>query len=179
MAHFRYLIPIFAALASLFVAIPAQASTTSYMYVTGYSIDDNDPPGSKDIAYPNAQHFYAQGVGSYRDPVTVAVGLVNGVPQFKPGTRMYIPTYRKYFRVEDSCADCGRGHNGRKWIDVWVNGETSSVVSTEACMNKITGIHKVIVSPPNGYKVNYLGDLARRNACTPLYGETLVLGPKT
>jgi hypothetical protein len=180
----RFLIAIFAALPLLGISLPmADAATTSTMYLTGYSVYDNDPPGSKDIAYPRpdvpGNHLYAGGSGSFSNPVTLAVGLVNGVPQFKPGTKLYIPIIQKYVRVEDSCADCGKGYNGHKWIDVWVNGETSTSASADACMNKITGLHKVVVNPPNGYKLAYYGDLARNDSCTKLYTETVVLGPKT
>jgi 3D (Asp-Asp-Asp) domain-containing protein len=176
---------IFAALALVFATvIPASAATSSTMYVTGYSYWDNDPPGSGEIAFPKSDgyptvHNTAAGNGTFSNPTTIAVGLVNGVPQFKPGTKLYIPSYRRYFVVEDSCAACGKGHNGYKWVDVWVDGRTSTVDSADACMNKITGLHKVYVNPPNGYSVPTASVIASNNACIRVRDDTLVSGPLT
>ena len=168
---------------SLYVKTGVSYSTDTAMYVTGYSYWDNDPPGSGDIAFSKCdgsptKHCTAAGVGTYSDPTTVAVGVVSGNPQFKPGTRFYIPTFRKYFMVEDTCADCGKGYGGSKWVDVWVDGRTSSRSNSDAYMNVITGMHRVIVSPANGYAV-VSGVLSHDNNSPKLYGDTLALGPNT
>lgn len=173
----RYVIAgILVALAGI-VFTPLSASASTYMYLTGYSYYDNDPPGY-DIAYPRpdvpGNHLYAGGSGSFSNPLTLAVGIVNGQPQFKPGTKLYIVTLRKYVRVEDSCADCGKGYNGAKWVDVWVDGHTSSVASSESCMNKITGMHKIITNPANGWAIAPRGPISHDNVCAKLYGETAV-----
>jgi len=172
-----------AIMVSMIFPASASASTTSTMYVTGYSYWDNDPPGSGEIAFPKSDgyptlHNTAAGNGSFSNPTTVAVGLVNGAPQFKPGTKLYVPNVRRYFIVEDSCADCGKGHGGYRWIDLWVDGSTSSVASADACMSKITGYHKVIVGPSNGYSVSY-NAISKSNTCTKVFGETVAPGPLT
>jgi hypothetical protein len=173
----RKFLAIFAALALLSVGFAPSASASTSMYLTGYSFYDNDPPG-RDIAYPApdypGNHYAAAGSGSFSNPITLAVGIVNGVPQFKPGTKLYIITLRKYVRVEDSCAACGVGHNGSKWIDVWVDGSTSTVSSADSCMNAITGNHLVITNPANGWAVAPRNPITHDNMCAKQYGETAV-----
>jgi 3D (Asp-Asp-Asp) domain-containing protein len=58
---------------------------------TFYGARDNCPPGA-DIAYP-VIHKQAGGVGTYTDPITFA----GDKSCFKPGTRLYIPHFQKYF----------------------------------------------------------------------------------
>lgn len=169
---------------TVFTAASASASTDTKMYVTGYSYWDNDPPGSGEIAYPKCDgyatlHCTAAGKGTYSNPITVAVGIVSGSPQFKPGTKFYIPALGRYFIVEDSCAACGSGSNGYKWIDVWVGGSGVSTDVADACMNKITGVHRVIVSPPNGYAVYTAAPIINNGGCTRVRSDALVLGANT
>jgi hypothetical protein len=164
---------VLAALAPVFMSTgPASASTTKTVYITGYSIYDNDPPGSKEVAYPGF-HKEAGGIGTYADPITVAVGQLSGVLQYDVGTRIYIPAYRRYFIVEDLCAACGS--LGANWIDVWVGGEQVSQSVADACMNKITGNHAIVVSPPSNYRVSSTGDIAHKvgnvERCIKLWDE--------
>lgn len=174
-------------------AAPAQAAEMKYWsYVTGYSWWDNTPPGSADIAYskawePRAIHYSAGGVGTYKNPITVAVGhkIVNGVdtPRFAPGTRFYIPNLRRYFIVEDQCGDGPRPQDGpcwtgyqqygaSIWLDVWVGGKNASKSKSDACMNAITKKSLVIRNPRSDYKVQW-GDISG-TSCTKQFGNTPV-----
>ena len=100
--------------------------------------------------------IYGQGMA----PITLAVGhsFATGrqVLDFPPGTRFYFPALRRYAIVEDVCGDgnspqngpCHTGHKGLPWIDIYVDGRKSGRGAANACMNRITGIHDVIVNPP-------------------------------
>ena len=181
----RLLITIFAALALLaivvFAAPSADAATTKTSYITGYSLYDNDPPGTKAIAFPgpSPRHSQAGGWGTYANPTTLAVGLNSSGQPFLPvGTRVYIPAFRDYAIVEDSCAACTSN-----WYDIWVGGETNTVAEADACMNKITGNHTVVINPPSNYKVRgtgttpLSGDIAHAHGCIRLFGETPEIQP--
>lgn len=169
---------------SLVLAPSASAATDTKMYVTGYDYWDNDPPGSGEIAYSRCDgfatlHCTAAGKGTFSNPITVAVGIVNGAPQFKPGVKFYIPALGRYFMVEDSCAACGRGSNGYRWIDVWIGGGDTDPATAEACMNKITGVHRVIYNAPNGYAVYTAAPIFNNGGCTRVRSDALVYGANT
>ncbi len=152
------------------IRIPAE-ETSFTAYLTGYSYFDNTPKGSLAIAFPASKthptvHLEAGGSGTYNDPVTLAVGHahVGGVdmPDFVPGTRVYVPDFKKYFVVEDECGDgatpqksgCHAGYNGYIWLDVWVGGQdTDTSDATSACEHKITGLHTIVLEPSSGYPV--------------------------
>lgn len=139
------------------------------IYTTGYSYYDNTPAGSADISNPII-HKKAGGTGTFNDPITVAVGHTKSKGKdtldYPEGTKMYIPSLHKYFIVEDTCGDgatpqngpCHTGYtqSGKKysWIDLWVGGSTVGKTKSDACMDKITDIHKVIINPVNNYVVN-------------------------
>jgi hypothetical protein len=149
--------------AAVLVLVPT--STSTQRYLTGYDWYDNDPPNSAAIAYP-VIHRQAGGIGTYADPITAAVGTSHGVPDLKPGTRFYVPTLRRYFIVEDQCAEC-TAH----WYDLWVDGRTDTKKEAYRCMSKITGTRQVILNPPRDYRV-VAGAIARNHGCTALYPET-------
>lgn len=151
-------------LALAVVQAPAHASTTVARYLTGYDWYDNDPPNSAAIAYPRI-HTHAGGTGSYADPITAAVGTSNGVPYLKPGSRFYVPALRRYFVVEDQCAECTA-----RWFDLWVDGRGDTKREAFRCMSKITGSRQVILNPPSGYPV-VAGAIASNHGCTALYPE--------
>lgn len=143
------------------VAASEQAFTA---YVTGYSYWDNTPPGSAAIARP-VIHRKAGGTGTYRDPVTIAVGyrLVGGQAKldYPAGTRFYLPHLSRYAIVEDICGDgpnpdvtgCARGNNGHPWLDIYVDGRKVGASAATACMYSLTGFHQVIINPKKGYPV--------------------------
>lgn len=138
-------------------------------YVTGYSYWDNTPPGSADISNP-VIHGSAGGVGTYQDPITLAVGhsISNGrdTLDYPAGTKFYFPFLKKYVIVEDSCGDggspqngpCHTGYQGHVWIDVYV-GKGASKASSDNCMDKITEVHQVIKDPLSTYPV-VVGEIA-------------------
>lgn len=133
-------------------------------YLTGYSFWDNTPPGSAAIAKP-VIHREAGGIGTYEDPITLAVGhsIVGSVQtmDFPAGTRFYFPELRRYAIVEDVCGDgptpqygpCHIGYNGLPWLDIYVGGEMMDASVSHACMYSITRVHQVIRNPSPGYPV--------------------------
>lgn len=149
-------------------AIPASYQTSPgqsfSVYLTGYSFWDNTPPGSAAIARPVIRNT-AGGTGTYRDPITLAVGhsFATGrqVLDFPAGTRFYFPALKRYAIVEDVCGDgpkpqygpCHVGYNGMPWVDIYVDGRRAGHAQANLCMRRITGVHQVIVSPPSGYPV--------------------------
>jgi hypothetical protein len=170
-------------------------------YTTGYSYWDNTPPGSSTIAYARSDkyqtlHTVAGGTGTYADPITVAVGWAKigeaEVPDYPPGTRIYIPNVRRYFIVEDLCGDYNDDgvlpqnkpcHTPEQWarnlgakvqIDLWIDGESGTADSTVDCMSAITGEgpHLAIFNPAPDYVV-VPGSLFSNGKCTELFGDTL------
>ncbi len=133
-------------------------------YITGYSFWDNTPPGSAAIARP-VVHRSAGGKGTYKDPITIAVGhsIVRSrqTLDFPAGTRFYLKRLRKYAIVEDVCGDgprpqngpCHTGRNGRPWMDIYVGGRGHSAGTADACSRRITAVHTVIMNPAPGYPV--------------------------
>jgi hypothetical protein len=103
---------------------------TTMVWLTAYGWPDNSPPSAA-IAYPASAtspntypnqtslqgiHRVANGTGTYEDPVTIAVGIspVSSSNALLPrGTEIYVPSYQKYFIIEDSCGRCGRDMFGR------------------------------------------------------------------
>jgi len=144
------------------VAKPAVVRTA---YTTAYTYFDNSPPGSADISHP-VRHRKAGGVGTYADPITIAVGHVykdrngrvakrssttNDVLDYPAGTRMYLPDVRRYAIVEDTCGGgsrpdlvpCHKGVNAdgsrsSTWVDLWIGGAGGSRLAVERCAGKVT-----------------------------------------
>ena len=115
----------------------------SQIFVTGYTYWDNDPPGSAEIARPQI-HDRAGGVGTWKDPITVAVR----VGRFPFGTRFYLPELKKYFIVEDLCGACSDGRNGGAYtLDVWVDGSDLNSGGSAACASRVTGVQPAIEDP--------------------------------
>jgi len=131
------------------------------VYLTGYSFWDNTPPGTVDISHP-VRHPHAGGMGTFSNPVTLAVGhqIIDGqdILDFSAGTVFYLPRLRKYAVVEDTCGDgpapqegpCHVGYQGYPWLDIYVDGVSAPQAEANACMRKITGIQPVVLDPgPN------------------------------
>jgi 3D (Asp-Asp-Asp) domain-containing protein len=119
---------------------PAKRMTVE---LTGYSWFDNSPAGSSEVSNP-VLHKEAGGRGTYADPITVAVA--DG--SFKPGTRFYIPSVRRYVIVEDSGASDGNNH-----LDMWIGGKGGSKSGAKKCMDRITGSTAAERNPPAGRPV--------------------------
>lgn len=173
---------------------PAVETVNRAAYVTAYTWFDNTPPGSADISHPII-HTKAGGVGTFTDPVTVAVGhdLHTGqdVLDYPAGTKMYIPDVRRYFIVEDTCGDGRRPENGpchklnaagnrapagaSTWVDIWIGGQGSTASKSNTCAEDLTALHTVIVNPPAGYVVAGGSAVLHDGRCDYGYGETAVL----
>jgi 3D (Asp-Asp-Asp) domain-containing protein len=120
--------------------------------VTFYGAADNDPPGSTEIAHPNGRHREAGGTGTYADPLSLAAD-----PRALPvGTRVYYPPLRKYFVMEDDCAQCITDwRSSRKpHIDLWTGDFQGAALL--ACENALTpdGLVAVELNPPPGRPVD-------------------------
>jgi hypothetical protein len=129
---------------------PASSGTViADAYITGYGWPDNSPPGTA-ISNP-ILHQGAGGIGTYADPITIAVGYVGAVRDYPPGTRFYIPNVRRYFIAEDTCAACHSTPAGAStWVDMWVGGNGTNDAGVLACENALTGKHTLIMNPdPN------------------------------
>ncbi|MGJ8615283.1 MAG: hypothetical protein ACSHWS_00495 [Sulfitobacter sp.] len=149
----------------IFGASNAMAEQQFRAYLTGYSFWDNTPRGSSQIARP-VVHRQAGGTGTYRDPVTLAVGHVKhggrSVMDFPAGTRFYIPKLQKYAIVEDLCGDgntpqygpCHSGYNGHVWLDIYVDGKYAGGRAADRCMRSLTGVQTVIINPRPGRPVH-------------------------
>lgn len=155
---------------------PSTGTIIPKAYITGYSWYDNTPPGSATISHPQI-HQTAGGTGTWADPITVAVGhdLSSGkdVLDYPAGTRFYIPDFHRYFIVEDTCGDGPTPEKGpchvppagaTTWLDVWIGGESGTKSSTDACMNKLTGIHQVVLNP-DAYRFVNAGAIFSSGAC--------------
>lgn len=121
---------------------------------TAYTWQDNDRSGSRgdDIASPTV-HKRAGGVGSYEDPITLAVGKHGGKYDYAPGTRIYIPSLKKYFVAEDLCGACSKQSPGMK-IDMWIDGRTGTAKGSGACANALTQKRDIVVNPAKGKAVD-------------------------
>ena len=120
--------------------------------VTFYGAADNDPPGSTEIAHPNGRRQEAGGSGTYADPLSLAAD-----PRAIPvGTRVYYPPLRKYFVMEDDCAQCITDWRSSRTphIDLWTGNYQGSALI--ACENALTpdGLVAVEVNPPPGRAVD-------------------------
>ena len=130
-------------------------------YVTGYSYWDNTPAGTVDISHP-IRHRFAGGMGTFSNPVTLAVGhrIIEGedILDIAAGTLFYFPRLRKYAVVEDTCGDgptpqdgpCHTGKDGLIWLDIYVDGVSAVKAISDSCMRAMTGIQPVVMDPgPN------------------------------
>lgn len=168
-------------------ASPSTSASTGiqeHAYLTGYSVEDNTPPGSRGISNP-VIHQQAGGTGTYADPITVAVGhsIVNGkdILDFPAGTRFYFPVLRIYGIVEDTCGDGSTPQNGpchtgypnastnKYWIDIFVGSDPNST-----CMDSFSedAGWTAIRNPDAGWLVdsrpNELGAECTRYSDTPV-----------
>lgn len=162
-------------------------------FITGYSYFDNTPPGSAWISHP-VVHTVAGGIGTYEDPLTVAVGHARTDGHHRldwpAGTRFYLPNLRRYLIVEDTCGDGDRPqetacHTGypaaaSTWLDVWIGGEGGTREGSERCMATFTGVWDVLVDPPPNLAVD-AGEIygpaapgAGPDRCTGQYGNEVV-----
>lgn len=121
-------------------------------WITGYTYWDNSPPGSAAIARPTV-HDKAGGIGTWEDPITLAVGRGNAGWHYPPGTRIYLEDFKKYAVVEDLCGACGAGRKGRRHFDLYLGGQNTTARAAHSCALKITAVRPVVVYPGPDYPV--------------------------
>jgi hypothetical protein len=121
------------------------------IWLTGYSWQDNTPPGSSKVGEP-VLHQVAGGTGTFADPITVATPGHQGDQAWKPGTKFYLPTVQRYVIVEDSgAAEAPEGTDTH--LDMWIGGQDGTKSATDDCENQFTGKVPAQLNPPDGLPV--------------------------
>jgi 3D (Asp-Asp-Asp) domain-containing protein len=142
---------------------PAHVATQQ-VFITFYAAYDNDPAGSREIAYPGGAPRHAQATtdqGTYSHPITLA----SDQRWLPVGTRVYVVSLHKYYIMEDECVECedDYGAHGTRHIDLYLSNSTSSRVI--AAEEEDTGDDRVtraiVVNPPANLPVD----------TTPLYTD--------
>ncbi|HEY0575160.1 MAG TPA: hypothetical protein VGD73_13750 [Pseudonocardia sp.] len=127
-------------------APPGPAPTQLNIWLTGYSWQDNTPPGSSIVGEP-VLHQQAGGQGTFADPITVAVPGHAGAMAWNPGTKFYLPTVKRYVIVEDSGAS--RPPAGADThLDMWIGGQGGTLAATNACEDSLTDRVPATLNPP-------------------------------
>jgi hypothetical protein len=121
------------------------------IWLTGYSWQDNTPPGSSKVGEP-VLHQVAGGTGTFADPITVATPGHAGDQAWEPGTKFYLPTMQRYVVVEDSGA-AKEPEGTDTHLDMWIGGRDGTKAATDACENQFTGKVPAQVNPPDGLPV--------------------------
>jgi hypothetical protein len=132
-------------------AAPAPAAKQLNIWLTGYSWQDNTPPGSSVVGEP-VLHQQAGGTGTVADPITVAVPGHQGAMAWQPGTRFYLPTVKRYVIVEDSGASRAPAGTDTH-LDMWIGGQDGTLAATNACEDSLTGRVAAELNPPNNLPV--------------------------
>jgi len=117
------------------------------IWLTGYSWQDNTPPGSSTVGEP-VLHKEAGGQGTFADPITVAVPGHQGNMAWQPGTKFYLPTVQRYVIVEDSGA-AKQPTGTDTHLDMWIDGQDGTKQATDDCENEFTGRVPAQANPPD------------------------------
>ncbi|KAJ3037087.1 hypothetical protein HDV00_002093 [Rhizophlyctis rosea] len=138
--------------------------------VTWYGFDDNccvpegAPPGTNatfggaciSFAGQAPPRFHTQATetkGTYDDPTTFAADPT----AFPVGTIIYYPAVKKYFVMEDECAECIIDFaNGIIHVDLWVGPSTFTNGTVMCCEDALTSDQPmtIIKNPPPDLPVN-------------------------
>ncbi|WP_156935048.1 hypothetical protein [Pseudonocardia spinosispora] len=133
------------------------------IWLTGYSFQDNTPPGSATVSHPIV-HQKAGGTGTYADPITVASPGSSDNMAFKPGAKFYLPSVKRYVIVEDSGASpAPSGTDGH--LDMWVDGQGGSKAASDACMNRITSNSATAIADPPPNEPVMAGPITSNGTC--------------
>jgi hypothetical protein len=130
---------------------PPAGSKQLSIWLTGYSWQDNTPPGSSIVGEP-VLHKQASGQGTFADPITVAVPGHRGDMDWEPGTKFYLPTVQRYVIVEDSGA-AKPPHGADTHLDMWIAGQDGTKQATDDCASQFTGNVPAQVNPPDNLPV--------------------------
>ncbi|MGE5335122.1 MAG: hypothetical protein ACM3N4_10515 [Nitrososphaerota archaeon] len=143
---------------------PVTPLATQQVYITFYAAYDNDPPGSREIAYPGASPRHAQAtvdLGTYDHPITLA----SDQRWLPAGTRVYVVSLHKYYIMEDECVSAVNEYsaNRTKHIDLYLSDSTSSrvIAAEEEATGNADATRAIVVNPPAGLPVD----------TTPLYSD--------
>jgi hypothetical protein len=128
-----------------------EAAKQLTIWLTGYSWQDNTPPGSSVVGEP-VLHKQADGQGTFADPITVAVPGHEGKMAWQPGTKFYLPTVQRYVIVEDSGA-AKQPAGTDTHLDMWIGGQDGTKQATDDCENEFTGRVPAQVDPPDNLAV--------------------------
>jgi hypothetical protein len=133
------------------------------IWLTGYSWQDNTPPGSAIVSHP-VLHREAGGTGTFADPITVAVSGHDATMAWPAGTRFYLPSVKRYVIVEDSGASkAPSGTDGH--LDMWIDGQGGTKSDTDDCMDQMTSEHApAVINPRVGLPV-LAGPIYAHNTC--------------
>ncbi len=138
----------------------ATSGTSQSVWETSYAAIDNDPSGSRAIAYPSV-HSQAGGTGTYNDPITLAADR-----RWLPvGTKVYAPRWHKYYVMEDECVECEGDWSSSHFhhVDLYMSSSVqSAVVSCENAATKDQAENDTIIINP---------DPNRPVDTTPLYTD--------
>lgn len=155
-------------------SIITTAYTQAYSYWdTGVGVD---PVNSAPILHTNAA-----GAGTYSDPVTIQSPIdTSGHYVYAPGTKMYVPNVRRYFKVEDG--DTGLwpqtnvdGSGSTTQVAMWIGGQGFTAAQAAACESALTALHTIVLNPNSNYAVaSGYGVMHTGNSCNGNYGDTLV-----
>lgn len=144
-------------------------AVTLKAYITGYAAGDNSPAG--DGTFLNGVEGHAGGTGTYSDPITVAVGYVGSKADYAYGTVFYVPNFQRYFKAQDTCADCHTVKDGQQvHLDLYAGNYSGSGVLS--CEDSFTGDFTVLQNPPSNLKVS-TGTLYSGSKCTAQFGNAL------
>jgi hypothetical protein len=130
---------------------PQAGSKQLTIWLTGYSWQDNTPPGSSIVGEP-VLHKQADGQGTFADPITVAVPGHEGKMAWQPGTKFYLPTVQRYVIVEDSGA-AKQPAGTDTHLDMWIGGQDGTKQATDDCENTFTGRVPAQADPPDNLPV--------------------------
>jgi hypothetical protein len=158
--------------------------TWNKVFVTWYGYDDNSCDTEAqhtcaNIAYPMSDGYptkhdgATEGKGTYDDPVTFAAAVKDDPETFggatiKPGTIIYYAKVKKYFMMEDSCAECTDQWNANQLlhVDLWMGpsvppqGQTMFGQPLIDCEDNATDssaddpTDTIIVDPPSNLAVD-------------------------
>lgn len=154
-------------------------------FVSASSHYSHTPAGPKQLAYP-VLHTVSGGTGTYANPITAAVGVstASGTPvlDYPAGTRLYIPTLRRYFLVEDVCSTTTPPQDGpchalktagnaappgaTTWIQVWIDGQSGTAEQVKECATSLSaGLTTVVVNPKPSLPVQLGGAVFHDGVC--------------
>jgi hypothetical protein len=161
--------------------------TIDMVFVTWYGFNDNSCQietqhdcntiaYAKMDGYATAHDEATEGTGTYDDPITAA-GAANDEGDsgaILPGTKVYFPYLKKYFIVEDQCAECNTDWKKGLWrLDLWMGPSVSqdNPAMLNDCEDTLTrgdqgkGTGTIIVNPKNSYEVE-MSPIFKDGACT-------------